>query len=129
MGFNSTPLRPIDATDRATYERDGVVCLRRVFGSSEVHFWRIALSVRVFGDDVRWAPRPDCLNIAGVSFDEMLEGERPGGDLFPLLWSSDGRRDGDAHYPRGFATRWQVTQRRDEVNEGALFNRLRKAER
>jgi hypothetical protein len=87
--------------------------------------WRIALSVRVFGDDVRWSPRPDCLNIAGVSFDEMLEGEEPGGDLFPLLWSEDGRRDDDSRYPRGFATSWRSTQRRDEVNEGKLFNKLR----
>jgi hypothetical protein len=88
--------------------------------------WRIALSVRVFGDDVRWAPRPDCLNIAGCSFDEMIEGERPAGDLFPLLWSVDGRRDDDSRYPRGFATRWQHTRRKDEINEGALFNRLRR---
>jgi hypothetical protein len=88
--------------------------------------WRIALSVRVFGDDVRWAPRPDCLNIAGCSFDEMIEGERPAGDLFPLLWSVDGRRDDDSRYPRGFATSWEHTRRKDEINEGALFNRLRR---
>lgn len=88
--------------------------------------WRIALSVRVFGDDARWAPRPDCLNIAGVSFDEMVPGERPGGDLFPLLWSQDGRRDGDARYPRGFATSW-TRSRRDEVNEYATFRALSEA--
>jgi hypothetical protein len=90
--------------------------------------WRIALSVRVFGDDVRWSPRPDCLNIAGVSFDEMIEGEKPGGDLFPLLWSADGRRDDDSRYPRGFATSWSQTQRRDDVNEYETFNRLRNAD-
>lgn len=89
--------------------------------------WRIALSVRVFGDDARWAPRPDCLNIAGCSFDEMVPGERPGGDLFPLLWSEDGRRDGDARYPRGFATTW-TRARRDEVNEYATFRALSEAE-
>jgi len=90
--------------------------------------WRIALSVRVFGDDVRWSPRPDCLNIAGVSFDEMIEGEKPGGDLFPLLWSADGRRDDDSRYPRGFATTWSQTERRDDVNEYETFNRLRNAD-
>jgi hypothetical protein len=87
--------------------------------------WRIALSVRVFGDDVRWSPRPDCLNIAGVSFDEMIEGEKPGGDLFPLLWSQDGQKDDDSRYPRGFATSWDQTNRRDEVNEYKLFNALK----
>ena len=40
--------------------------------------WRIALSIRVFGDDIRWHPRPDCVNLAGVSFDEMIEGSRRG---------------------------------------------------
>jgi len=89
--------------------------------------WRIALSVRVFGDDVRWSPRPDCLNIAGVSFDEMIEGEAPGGDLFPLLWSTDGRRDDDSRYPRGFATTWGA-QRRDDVNEYAVFQKLQAAD-
>lgn len=89
--------------------------------------WRIALSVRVFGDDVRWAPRPDCLNIAGVSFDEMIAGEKPKGDLFPLLWSEDGRHDDDSRYPRGFATRWSA-ERRAEVNEYEMFNRLRDAD-
>ena len=68
--------------------------------------WRVAISERVFGDDIRWAPRPDCLNIAGVSFDEMLDGEKPEGDLFPLVWSEDGRKDDDSRYPTGFATRW-----------------------
>lgn len=47
--------------------------------------WRIALSVRVFGDDIVWAPRPDCVNLAGVSFDEMIDGEKPAGPLVPLL--------------------------------------------
>jgi hypothetical protein len=89
--------------------------------------WRIALSVRVFGDDIRWAPRPDCLNIAGVSFDEMIEGETPGGDLFPLLWHENGQRDDDSRYPRGFATSWTV-QRRDNVNEEETFRKLLAAE-
>lgn len=70
--------------------------------------WRIAMSVRIFGDDIRWDPRPDCLNIAGVSFDEMIPGEAPGGLLFPLLWSADGACDGDSQYPRGFSTAWNA---------------------
>jgi len=85
--------------------------------------WRIALSVRVFGDDIRWAPRPDCLNIAGASFDEMIEGEKPGGSVFPLLWSENGERDGDGDYPRGFATQW-ASKRRTDINEYKTFQKL-----
>ena len=85
--------------------------------------WRIALSMRVFGDDIRWAPRPDCVNLAGVSFDEMIEDERPMGPLFPLLWSADGRRDDASEYPRGFATGWQ-RERRDDINEFGTFKKL-----
>lgn len=91
--------------------------------------WRIALSVRVFGDDIRWQPRPDCVNLAGVSFDEMIPGEKPQGPLFPLLWSADGRRDDDSRFPRGFATSWSADQhRRDEVNEDAIFQAMRNKE-
>lgn len=89
--------------------------------------WRIALSIRVFGDDIRWRPRPDCVNLAGVSFDEMIEGEVPGGDLFPLLWSEDGDRDGDARYPRGFATSWSKS-RRGNINEYDEFKQRLAAE-
>ena len=89
--------------------------------------WRVAISERVFGDDIRWAPRPDCLNIAGVSFDEMLDGEKPEGPLFPLLWSEDGRKDDDSEYPRGFATRWP---KRDMggVNEYDTFKKMKEKE-
>lgn len=90
--------------------------------------WRIAVSVRVFGDDIRWKPRPDCLNIAGVSFDEMIEGQVPGGPLFPLVWSSDGQYEGDAQYPRGFATSWEA-ERRDDVNEFDIFKQQLEAEK
>lgn len=86
--------------------------------------YRIAVSVRVFGDDIRWRPRPDCVNTAGVSFDEMLAGERPAGSHFPLLWSEDGRRDGDANYPRGFATTWSK-QKMQGVNEPDVFKSLK----
>ena len=89
--------------------------------------WRVAISERVFGDDIRWAPRPDCLNIAGVSFDEMLDGEKPEGPLFPLLWSQDGRKEDDSEYPRGFATRWP---KRDMggVNEYDTFKKMKEKE-
>jgi len=89
--------------------------------------WRIAVSVRMFGDDIRWNPRPDCVNLAGVSFDEMIEGEKPEGSHFPLLWSEDGRRDGDANFPRGFATAWS-RGRRDDVNEYKLFTKLQEGQ-
>lgn len=87
--------------------------------------WRIALSIRMFGDDIRWKPRPDCVNLAGVSFDEMLEGEKPAGPLFPVLWSEDGYRDDDSQFPRGFATTWTRERRRD-INEFEIFNKLSK---
>lgn len=87
--------------------------------------WRIAVSVRMFGDDIRWQPRPDCVNLAGISFDEMLEGEAPRGPLFPVLWSEDGYRDGDADFPRGFATTWS-RERRGDINEYEEFSRLAK---
>ena len=83
-------------------------------------FWRIAVSVRIFGDDIVWDPRPDCVNLAGISFDEMIQGERPRGALCPLVWSEDGRRDGDGDYPRGFATGWNRA-RKSDINEYALF--------
>ncbi len=85
--------------------------------------WRIALSMRVFGDDIRWQPRPDCVNIAGVSWDEMLEGEKPAGSHFPLLWSEHGDADDDSSYPRGFATSWSAQPMR-KINEYDLFKKL-----
>lgn len=89
--------------------------------------WRIAASLRVFGDDIRWAPRPDCLNIAGVSFDEMIDGQKPQGSHFPLLWSEDGRKDTDEHYPRGFATSWSQDDM-GTVNEYDTFQKLKEKE-
>ncbi len=88
--------------------------------------WRIALSVRLFGDDIRWAARPDCVNLAGVSFDEMIDGEAPQGPNFPLLWSTDGRRDDDSQFPQGFATRWS-RQRKHEINEYKTFSALQQS--
>lgn len=96
-------------------------------GGNPTDDWRVAVSVRMFGDDIRWAPRPDCVNLAGVSFDEMIEGEKPQGSHFPLIWSEDGRADGDEHYPKGFATTWP---RKDmgTVNEDAIFKTLKQKE-
>lgn len=91
--------------------------------------WRIAIAARIFGDDIRWDPRPDCLNVAGVSFDEMVPGCKPEGPAFPMLWSEEGGRDSDALYPRGFATTWHGYKRRDTVNEDALFAEMAREER
>jgi len=68
--------------------------------------WRIAVSIRMLGDDVRWDPRPECVNMAGISFDEMIPGEKPQGIMVPLVWSEDGRKDDLSRYQRGFATTW-----------------------
>jgi ectoine hydroxylase-related dioxygenase (phytanoyl-CoA dioxygenase family) len=68
--------------------------------------WRIAVSVRPLGDDIRWDPRPECVNMAGISFDEMIPGEKPQGVMTPLIWSEDGRKDDTSKYQRGFATSW-----------------------
>ena len=68
--------------------------------------WHFAISTRVFGDDIRWDPRPDCNKLAGVCFDEMIPGEKPQGPLFPLIYSQDGNCDAGEQYPRGFATTW-----------------------
>ncbi|MEM1261290.1 MAG: phytanoyl-CoA dioxygenase family protein [Pseudomonadota bacterium] len=84
--------------------------------------WRIAISMRIFGEDIRWKPRPDCLSLAGVSVDEMVVGEVPRGPCVPLLWSESGEYDGDAEFPRRFATGWSTTRRTD-VNEYEEFKR------
>ncbi len=96
-------------------------------GGNPTDDWRISVSVRVFGDDIRWKPRPDCVNIAGVSMDEMIEGEKPMGSHFPLLWSEDGRRDGDEDYPRGFATSWSKMPMQG-VNEYKVFKDMKSKE-
>lgn len=85
--------------------------------------WRIAMSCRIFGDDVRWDPSPECLNLAGVSFDEMVPGEIPQGPCLPLVWSESGECDDDSEFPRRFSTLWGK-QRKDTVNDDALFQDL-----
>ena len=73
--------------------------------------WRIAVSIRPLGDDIRWDPRPECVNMAGISFDEMLPGEKPQGPMVPLIWSEDGQRDDPALFRQGFATTWDAETR------------------
>jgi len=50
----------------------------------------------------------------------MIQGERPEGPLFPLVWSADGRRESTESFPHGFATRW-TRARKADVNEYDLF--------
>ena len=57
----------------------------------------------------------------------MLEGEQPMGSHIPLIWSEDGRRDGDAHYPRGFATRWNPIPMQG-INEYKTFKEMKARE-
>ena len=81
--------------------------------------WRIAISIRVFGDDIVWEPRPECVNIAGISLDEMIPGEKPQGPLLPLIWSEDGYKDDTESYPKGFATTWSEGARERLARESA----------
>lgn len=60
--------------------------------------WRIALSTRWFGDDVTWNPRPESINLPGVSFGEMVKGSKPAGPYVPLIWSEDGRQESYTPY-------------------------------
>lgn len=62
-------------------------------GGNPLDQWRIALSTRWFGDDVTWNPRPESINLPGISFGEMVKGARPEGPLVPLIWSEDGRQE------------------------------------
>lgn len=49
---------------------------------------RVALSTRWFGDDVRWAPRPECVNVPGMPLSAMQRGEPVmQDDVFPVVWS------------------------------------------
>lgn len=80
--------------------------------------WRLAISVRVFGDDIVWDPRPDCLNHPGVSFDEMIPDQKPAGALFAVIWSQSGHKDPEETFPRGFATRWPPELTSEQVVPG-----------
>lgn len=48
---------------------------------------RIAYSTRWFGNDVRWDPRPECVNIPGMPMNEMERGTVVDRDeVFPLVY-------------------------------------------
>ncbi len=50
---------------------------------------RIAISLRWFGDDVIWDPRPECVNIPGLPLDHMKSGQPvTEDDIFPVVWSN-----------------------------------------
>lgn len=50
---------------------------------------RIAVSLRWFGDDVVWDPRPECVNIPGLPLDQMKRGDPVTEDnIFPVVWSN-----------------------------------------
>ena len=49
---------------------------------------RIAYSTRWFGDDVRWDPKPECVNTPGMPLHQMAKGQTVlEDDIFPLLYS------------------------------------------
>jgi ectoine hydroxylase-related dioxygenase (phytanoyl-CoA dioxygenase family) len=48
---------------------------------------RVALSTRWFGDDVRWDPHPECINIPGMPMAAMERGQPvTQDDIFPVVW-------------------------------------------
>lgn len=47
---------------------------------------RAGLATRWFGDDIVWSDAKDRSGIPGVT--QMLPGEKPSGDLFPVIWKS-----------------------------------------
>ena len=48
---------------------------------------RVAVSTRWFGDDVRWDPRPECINIPGIPMDKMERGQPvTQDDILPIIW-------------------------------------------
>lgn len=54
---------------------------------------RIAYSTRWFGDDVRWDPRPECVNTPGVAMERMIKGEPiTQNEALPLLYESNSRK-------------------------------------
>ncbi len=50
---------------------------------------RIAISMRWFGDDVVWDPRPESVNIPGLPLDQMKRGHPVTEDaIFPVVWKN-----------------------------------------
>ncbi len=65
--------------------------------------------------------------IRPITQGEMLDGAKPTGSHIPLIWSEDGRAEGDAHYPRGFATTWPKTEMQG-INEYKAFTEMKRKE-
>lgn len=62
-------------------------------GNHDPAHWRIALSTRWYGDDIRWHFRPECVvPPTGVSWEAQPQGQRPRGPDFPLVWIDPDRR-------------------------------------
>lgn len=50
---------------------------------------RVAISLRWFGDDVVWDPRPESVNIPGLPLDQMTPGQPvKEDDIFPVVWQN-----------------------------------------
>ncbi len=47
---------------------------------------RIGLALRLFGDDVVWDPQPHKAVIPGLERSDLVPGEHPEGEFFPVLW-------------------------------------------
>jgi len=47
---------------------------------------RIALTTRWFGDDIRWDPRPECVEIPHFPQTQMTATKPPNERFFPLVW-------------------------------------------
>ena len=48
---------------------------------------RVAVSTRWFGEDIRWDPRPECINIPGMPMADMERGQPlTQDDIFPVVW-------------------------------------------
>jgi ectoine hydroxylase-related dioxygenase (phytanoyl-CoA dioxygenase family) len=56
-------------------------------GNSSPDQYRIALALRLFGDDVRWHPIEGKAGIPDVDPADMVPGAAPDGPYFPVLWS------------------------------------------
>ena len=48
---------------------------------------RIAISLRWMGDDAKWDPRPECVNLPGIPMSEMTRGKSIENEtIFPTVW-------------------------------------------
>ena len=58
-------------------------------GNDSADQYRIALALRLFGDDVRWNPIEGKAMIPDVDIADMVPGTAPSGPCFPVLWSDE----------------------------------------